>query len=53
MLQAYLRPHDEVVVPIDVYGGTFRLLTRVFAGLELKVVPVDTTDLDAVAAGIE
>lgn len=48
VLQAYLRSHDEIIVPIDVYGGTFRLLTRVFAGLDLKVVPVDTTNLVAV-----
>ena len=26
VLQAYLRPRDEVVVPLDVYGGTYRLL---------------------------
>jgi cystathionine beta-lyase/cystathionine gamma-synthase len=24
VLHAYLRPHDEIVVPLDVYGGTFR-----------------------------
>ena len=48
VLHAYLRPHDEIVVPVDVYGGTFRLLSRVFANYDLRVVPVDTTDLDAV-----
>jgi cystathionine beta-lyase/cystathionine gamma-synthase len=52
VLHAYLRPHDEVVVPKDVYGGTYRLLTRVFAGFELTITPVDTSDLDAVAAAI-
>ncbi|MFA5907993.1 MAG: cystathionine gamma-synthase [Vicinamibacterales bacterium] len=52
VLQAYLRPRDEVIVPIDVYGGTYRLLNRVFAGFELAVTPVDTTNLDAVAAAI-
>ena len=35
VLHAYLRPHDEIVVPLDVYGGTFRLLNRVFAGFDL------------------
>jgi cystathionine gamma-lyase len=52
VLHAYLRPRDAIVVPQDVYGGTFRLLNRVFAGLELTVTPVDTTNLDAVAAAV-
>ncbi len=52
VLQAYLRPRDEVIVPVDVYGGTYRLLNRVFAGFELTITPVDTTNLDAVAAAI-
>jgi cystathionine beta-lyase/cystathionine gamma-synthase len=52
ILQAYLRPGDEVIVPNDVYGGTYRLLKRVFAGFNLRIVPVDTTDLDAVAKAV-
>ena len=52
VLHAYLRPHDEIVVPVDVYGGTFRLLSRVFANYDLRVVPVDTTDLNAVRAAV-
>ena len=52
VLHAYLRPHDEIVVPVDVYGGTFRLLSRVFANYDLHVVPVDTTDLNAVRAAV-
>ena len=52
VLHAYLRPHDEIVVPLDVYGGTFRLLNRVFAGFDLSIVPVDTSNLDAVRAAI-
>ena len=52
VLHAYLRPHDEVIVPLDVYGGTFRLLNRVFAGFDLRVTPVDTANLDAVRAAI-
>ena len=50
VLHAYLRPRDAIVVPLDVYGGTFRLLNRVFANLDLAVTPTDTTNLDAVAA---
>src|SRR5215510_16122169 len=52
VLHAYLRPHDEIVVPRDVYGGTYRLLTRVFANYELTITPVDTTDLGAVRSAI-
>lgn len=52
VLHAYLRPRDQIVVPLDVYGGTFRLLNRVFAGFDLEITPVDTANLDAVAAAI-
>ena len=52
VLQAYLRPGDEVIVPVDVYGGTYRLLNRVFAGFNLRITPVDTTNLQAVATAI-
>lgn len=52
VLQAFLRPGDEVIVPNDVYGGTYRLLKRVFAGHHLRVTPVDTTNLEAVRAAI-
>jgi cystathionine beta-lyase/cystathionine gamma-synthase len=52
VLHAYLRPNDEVIVPIDVYGGTYRLLTRVFANFNLTVTPVDTTNLDAVRKAV-
>jgi cystathionine beta-lyase/cystathionine gamma-synthase len=52
VLHAYLRQHDEVIVPLDVYGGTFRLLNRVFAGFDLRITPVDTANLEAVRAAI-
>jgi len=52
VLHAYLRRHDEIVVPLDVYGGTFRLLNRVFAGFDLTITPVDTANLDAVRSAI-
>jgi cystathionine beta-lyase/cystathionine gamma-synthase len=52
VLQAYLRPGDEVVVPLDVYGGTYRILTRVYEPLGCRVRPVDTTRLDHVADAI-
>ena len=52
VLHAYLRPHDEIIVPVDVYGGTFRLLNRVFAGYDLQITPVDTANLEAVRAAV-
>jgi cystathionine gamma-lyase len=52
ILQAFLRPGDEVVVPLDVYGGTYRLLTRVYEPLGCQLKSVDTTDLAKVADAI-
>jgi cystathionine beta-lyase/cystathionine gamma-synthase len=52
VLHAFLRPHDEIIVPLDVYGGTYRLLARVFANLNLAVTPVDMGSLDAVKAAV-
>jgi cystathionine beta-lyase/cystathionine gamma-synthase len=52
IVQAYLRAGDEVVVPLDVYGGTYRLLTRVYESLGCRLRPVDTTRLDEVGAAI-
>jgi cystathionine gamma-lyase len=52
VLQAYLRHGDEILLPADVYGGTYRLVTRVFAPLSINARLVDTTDLAAVAAAL-
>lgn len=52
ILQAYLRPGDEIVVPLDVYGGTFRLLNTVFKPLGLTIKPTDLTNLEAARAAI-
>lgn len=45
-----LAPGDHVMVANDVYGGTYRLLSRVFGPWGLTCTPVDLTDLDAVGA---
>jgi cystathionine beta-lyase/cystathionine gamma-synthase len=52
VLQAYLRPGDRIVVPGDVYGGTFRMLHRVFAPLGCVVAAVDFADPAAVAGAV-
>jgi cystathionine beta-lyase/cystathionine gamma-synthase len=49
ILQAYLKPGTEIVVPQDVYGGTFRMLHKVFEPIGCVVKNVDFSDLDAVS----
>jgi cystathionine beta-lyase/cystathionine gamma-synthase len=53
ILQAYLKPGDTIVVPVDVYGGTFRLLHKVFEPLGAIVKRVDFSDLDALTQAVE
>jgi len=43
---------DHLIVPEDVYGGTYRVLTQVFPRFGIQVSFVDTTDLEQVAAAI-
>jgi cystathionine gamma-lyase len=50
ILQAYLRPGDEIIIPRDVYGGTYRILNRVFQPIGVVVRQIDTGDLKAVEA---
>lgn len=45
-----LDPGDHLVLADDVYGGTWRLVTKVLARYGLRYTPVDLTNLDAVAA---
>jgi cystathionine gamma-synthase len=51
-LRAMLRPGDHVVIPNDAYGGTFRLIDKVFTVWKVKYTPVALSDLDAVRAAI-
>jgi cystathionine beta-lyase/cystathionine gamma-synthase len=53
ILQAYLKPGDTIVVPVDVYGGTFRLLHKVFEPLGAIVQRVDFSDLAALRAAVQ
>lgn len=53
LLRAVLRPGDHVVVPDDAYGGTYRLIARVFGPWGVDHTPVDLSDVDAVAAALE
>jgi cystathionine gamma-synthase len=47
-----LRPGDHVVLADDVYGGTYRLLSKVLEPWGLSFSTCDLTDLDAVRGAI-
>jgi cystathionine gamma-synthase len=51
-LRAMLRPGDHLVIPNDAYGGTFRLIDKVFTGWNVEYTPAALSDLDAVRAAI-
>ncbi|CMP64295.1 cystathionine gamma-synthase [Mycobacterium tuberculosis] len=51
-LRAMLRPGDHVVIPDDAYGGTFRLIDKVFTRWDVQYTPVRLADLDAVGGAI-
>jgi cystathionine beta-lyase len=47
-----LKPGDEVVSTNDLYGGTYRLFTKVFEGFGVKFRFVDMSDLANVEAAL-
>ena len=47
-----LNAGDHIVVGSDVYGGTYRVFTKVFERIGIKSTFVDTTDIEAVEAAI-
>jgi cystathionine gamma-synthase len=51
-LRALLRPGDHLVMPDDAYGGTFRLIDKVFTDWGIDYTAVALSDLDAVRAAI-
>jgi cystathionine gamma-lyase len=52
VLQAYLRPGDEIVIPVDVYGGTYRILNRVFQPLGCVIRQIDIGHPGALQAAL-
>jgi len=46
----FLRPGDHVLIPDDAYGGTFRLIARIYADAGVEYTPVHLADPAAVAA---
>jgi cystathionine gamma-synthase len=51
-LRAVLRPGDHIVIPDDAYGGTFRLIDKVFREWGVDHTPVHLSDLAAVRSAI-
>jgi cystathionine gamma-synthase len=52
LLRGILKPGDHVVIGNDAYGGTYRLLTRVFAPWGIETTTVEMSDADALRAAI-
>lgn len=53
ILRTLVGPGDHVVMGNDVYGGTFRLISKIHGAVGLGHTPVDLGDLDAVRAAVE
>jgi cystathionine gamma-synthase len=51
-LRAVLRPGDHIVIPDDAYGGTFRLIDKVFRQWGVEHTAVHLADVDAVREAI-
>ena len=51
-VRCLLRPGDEVLAGDDLYGGTWRLLSRLWEPSGIRVRYVDATDLAAVSAAL-
>ena len=52
LLRGILRPGDHVLLGNDVYGGTYRLLTKVLAPWGIETTTVELQDADAVRAAL-
>src|SRR6476646_3049061 len=47
-----LQPGDEVIAASEMYGGTYRLFTKVFEKFGIKFIYVDTTDATNIKAAV-
>lgn len=52
LLRAIVKPGDHIVMGNDVYGGTHRLVNRIFVPWGIELETVELTDLDAVRAAV-
>lgn len=53
LLRALLAPGDNVVMTNDVYGGTHRLVNRVYVPWGVSLTTVEMSNVDAVRAAIQ
>ncbi|MET0952461.1 MAG: cystathionine gamma-synthase [Aeromicrobium sp.] len=51
-LRSILRPGDHLVIPDDAYGGTFRLIDKVFTQWGISYTVAAVNDLDAIRAAV-
>ena len=51
-LRSMLRPGDHLVIPDDAYGGTFRLIDKVFSQWGITYTVAAVNDLDAIRAAV-
>lgn len=52
LLRGILKPGDHVLLGNDVYGGTYRLLTKVLAPWGVETTTVELSDVDVLRASI-
>jgi cystathionine gamma-synthase len=52
LISAVCRAGDHVLLPSDLYGGTYRLVDKVLTGWGLRYDLVDQTDLEALAGAV-
>jgi len=52
LVRTLCQPGDHVLIPMDAYGGTFRLFDKVLAGWGLSYRPVPMADVAAVRAAL-
>ncbi|RWZ53200.1 cystathionine gamma-synthase [Labedella phragmitis] len=52
LLRAVVRPGDHIVIGNDVYGGTYRLINRIFGDWGIGHTVVDLADLRAVGKAV-
>ncbi len=47
-----LKPGDEVIAANDMYGGTYRLFSKLWADFGIKFIYIDTTKVENISAAI-
>jgi cystathionine gamma-synthase len=52
LVRALCHPGDHVLIPMDAYGGTFRLFDKVLLGWDVSYQPVQMSDPAAVRAAL-